>query len=104
MVSPRVAVAVDVAIKVATVLILGWAVLNSDLPQFASKAFAARAVTYPIALLVVPVAWWFLGRPRGIPFPVATDILLGLPFLIDVVGNALTSTTRSSGGTTPTTS
>jgi hypothetical protein len=81
--------AVDIAIKVATVGLLAWAVLNPDLPQFQSKAFTGRAVAYPLAMLVLPAAWWVLGRPRGIAFPVAADILLGLPFLIDVVGNAL---------------
>jgi hypothetical protein len=88
-VSRRGLLAVDVAIKVATVVLLAWAVLNPDLPQFTSKAFTGRAIAYPIALLVLPVAWWLLGRPRGMAFPVGADILLGLPFLIDVVGNAL---------------
>ena len=82
-------VAVDVAIKVATVLLLAWAVLSPDLPQFTGKAFTGRAVAYPIALAVLPIGWWLLGRPRGFAFPVVADILLGLPFLIDVAGNAL---------------
>lgn len=81
--------AADVAIKVATVLLLLVAVARPDLPQFAGKAFQGRAVAYPLALLVVPIGWWWLGRPRGLAFPVAADILLGLPFLIDVAGNAL---------------
>lgn len=80
--------AADVAIKGATVVLLAWAVLNPDLPQFSGKAFTGRALAYPIALLVLPAAWWVLGRGR-LPFPVAADILLGLPFLIDVAGNAL---------------
>jgi hypothetical protein len=87
--SSRTLIGVDVAIKVATVAVLGWAVLNQDLPQFATKAFAGRALTYPVALLVIPIGWWALGRRRGVAFPVWTDILLGLPFLIDVLGNAL---------------
>ena len=78
----------DVATKVATVGLLVWAVVNPDLPQFSSKAFTGRALGYPIALLIVPVAWWIVGRPRGAVFPVVVDILLGLPFLIDVAGNA----------------
>jgi hypothetical protein len=82
-------VGIDVAIKVATVLLLAWAVLSPDLPQFTGKAFTGRAVAYPIALAVLPIGWWLLGRPRGFAFPVAADILLGLPFLIDVAGNAL---------------
>ena len=80
--------AVDLAIKVGTVVLLAWAVLNPDLPQFSGKAFTGRALAYPIALLVLPVAWWLLGRGR-LRYPVAADILLGLPFLIDVAGNAL---------------
>jgi hypothetical protein len=87
--SRRAWLAVDIAVKVATVALLVWAVLSPDLPQFQGKAFTGRAIAYPIALLVLPVAWWILGRPRGVAFPVAADILLGMPFLIDVVGNSL---------------
>lgn len=86
--SSRLLVAADVAVKVVTVGLLGWAVLNPDLPQFQGKAFTGRAIAYPIALLAFPIGWWLLGR-RRIPYPVAADILFGLPFLIDVAGNAL---------------
>lgn len=78
----------DVAIKGLTVSLLIWAVLNPDLPQFQGKAFAGRAVVYPAALLLVPLGWWVVGS-RRIRFPFAVDILFGLPFLIDVLGNAL---------------
>ena len=78
----------DVAIKVATVALLAWAVASPDLPQFQGKAFTGRALAYPVALLAVPVAWWLFAR-RTIPYPVLPDILIGLPFLIDVLGNAL---------------
>ena len=46
-----------------------------------------RALVYPLSTLVVPVAWfiWF----RRSPYPIAIDITLGLPFLIDTAGNAL---------------
>lgn len=81
-------VAIDVAVKAATIGLLAWAIANPDLPQFQGKAFAGRAVAYPIALLIVPVGWWLFGR-RRIPFPSVPDILIGLPFLIDVAGNAL---------------
>jgi len=78
----------DVAIKVATIALLAWAIASPELPQFQGKAFAGRALAYPIALLALPVAWWLFAR-RTIPFPVLPDILIGLPFLIDVAGNAL---------------
>jgi hypothetical protein len=86
--SARASLAVDLAVKVATVGLLAWAIFNQDLPQFQGKAFTGRAIAYPIALLVFPIGWWFFGR-RRIPFPIVADILFGLPFLIDVVGNAL---------------
>jgi hypothetical protein len=86
--SERTRLLVDLAIKVATAALLLLAVLAPELPQFQGKAFAGRAIGYPVALAVVPVAWWLFGRGR-VRFPVATDILLGLPFLIDMAGNAL---------------
>ncbi len=78
----------DVAVKAATIALLGFALLSPDLPQFQGKAFAGRAIAYPIALAAFPVGWWLIGRGR-IPYPVIADFLFGLPFLIDVAGNAL---------------
>ena len=83
----RVLLAIDVAIKAATVVLLLVALSLPELPQFQGKAFAGRAIAYPIALAIVPVVWQLLRRP--IPYPVVPDILIGLPFLIDMVGNAL---------------
>ena len=82
------ALALDVALKLALVGLLVFAVARPDLPQFHGKSMTGRAIGYPIAALVVPVAWWLLSRsrPRRYPFPV--DILLVLPFLIDMAGNA----------------
>ena len=79
--------AIDVAVKLATAALLAWAVLSPDLPQFQGKAFTGRAIAYPVALLALPILWWLLAR-RRIPYPVVSDILIGLPFLIDVLGNA----------------
>lgn len=79
---------VDLGVKAATVGLLAWAVLNPDLPQFTGKAFTGRALAYPVALLLVPIGWRLFGRSRMV-YPVAADILFGLPFLIDVAGNAL---------------
>ena len=42
---------------------------------------------YPIAALIVPVAWRLRGSPP--PYPYAADMLLVAPFLVDVAGNAL---------------
>jgi hypothetical protein len=83
----RALIVVDAAVKVATFVLLLFALSHPELAQFQGKAFAGRAVAYPIALAVVPVAWLVLRRP--IPYPVVPDILLGLPFLIDMAGNAV---------------
>ena len=87
----------NVAVKAALIGLLLFAVVRDDLPQFQGKAMAGRALTYPISALVVPVGWWIVARrrhgPAGPPvlasYPHAADILLVLPFLIDVGGNAL---------------
>jgi hypothetical protein len=80
----------DLAVKAALVGLLLFAVAQPDLPQFEGKAMTARALLYPISALIVPVTWWIVRRRRGRPvaYPYALDILLVLPFLIDVVGNA----------------
>jgi hypothetical protein len=85
----RIALWIDIAVKAALIGLLLLAVLRPDLPQFEGKAMTGRALTYPIAALVVPVAWWLYGRKRSDGYPYALDILLTLPFLIDVAGNAL---------------
>jgi hypothetical protein len=78
----------DVGVKAALVGLLLFAVARPDLPQFAGKAMVGRALTYPIAALIVPVAWWLASRRRKREYPYALDILLVLPFLIDTAGNA----------------
>jgi hypothetical protein len=62
-------VVIDVGVKVATVGLLAWAVLNPDLPQFTGKAFTGRALAYPVALLVLPIGWWLFGRAAGATGP-----------------------------------
>ena len=75
----------DVAIKLALVALLAFGAF-SGLQQFEGKAFGGRLIAYPIAVLVLPAAWRAFAAPR--PFPYLADILIGAPFLIDVLGNA----------------
>jgi len=49
------------------------AVVFPDLAQFEGKAFGSRAVAYPLATLIIPVAWWI--RWRKSQFPVLADLL-----------------------------
>jgi hypothetical protein len=69
--------------------LLVFAVARPDLPQFEGKAMTGRALLYPLSTVIVPFVWWLLSRSRPREYPYALDILLVLPFLIDVVGNAL---------------
>jgi hypothetical protein len=76
----------NVAVKALLVGLLLFSVF-SDLERFNGKAMTSRALTYPLAALIVPVAWWLRGKPR--PYPHAVDILVVLPFVIDTGGNVL---------------
>ena len=76
----------DLGVKAALVGLLAFGAF-SGLQQFEGKAFGWRLLTYPLAALVVPVGWKLAGARR--PYPYAADILLTLPFLVDVAGNAL---------------
>ena len=79
----------DLALKAALFAVLLFAVLFPDSPQFEGKAMTGRVIVYPIAVLVVPAAWWLVAQRRPTPYPYALDILWTLPFLIDTAGNAL---------------
>jgi uncharacterized membrane protein YjdF len=61
------------------------------LPQFAGKAFGARLVAYPLAMLLPPVIWRLGARRRGddSPLPWAGFAFIAMPFLVDVTGNTL---------------
>lgn len=86
----------NLAAKAALVALLAYSVVGPDLPHLAGKAMSARAVLYPVALIVVPVAWLVLRRRRGErlgaashAYPHALDLLIALPFVIDTAGNAV---------------
>jgi hypothetical protein len=80
----------NILVKVALVALLAFAVVRQDLPQFQGKAMEGRALTYPFAVLVVPLIWYIATRSRELRgYPHLLDALLGMPFLIDMAGNAL---------------
>ena len=82
--------ALNLGVKFALVGLLLFAVLNPDMQQFQGKAMTGRALTYPIAIVIVPIGYWILHRSRpDLAYPHILDMLLGLPFLIDVAGNSL---------------
>jgi glycopeptide antibiotics resistance protein len=59
----------------------------SGLERFEGKAMLARALTYPIATVIVPSVWRLRGGPQ--PYPHLVDMLVVLPFVIDTSGNVL---------------
>ncbi len=80
-------VALDVGLKAALVALLLLAVVFPHWPQFEGKAIGVRIATYPLSGAIVPASWLLFFRRH--PFPVAPDIVVVLPFLIDTAGNAL---------------
>jgi hypothetical protein len=88
-------VALDVALKVAVVCLLAFALAHTDWPRFASKAMTARALIYPLLVAVPAIAWgaarWAARRrgPADPPYPLLADILITVPFVVDLAGNAL---------------
>ena len=77
--------AVDAVLKISLVALLAFGAF-SGLQQFEGKAFGGRLIAYPIAVLVLPIAWRLFAQRR--PFPFVADSLITAPFLIDVLGNA----------------
>lgn len=92
-----------VLIVLATVAQLVVGTVVPDLPQFSGKAFGARLVAYPVAMLLAPAAWLVTSRVRGAASgpaggapqhtrrepPWAGFALIAAPFLVDVSGNTL---------------
>jgi hypothetical protein len=79
----------SIALKAALLVLLLVALAFPDAARFEGKAMTARAIVYPLAVLVVPVAWWLVSRRRSADYPYALDILWTLPFVIDTASNAL---------------
>ncbi len=73
--------------KAAVLAMLLFAATHTDWDRFAGKAMAGRAVAYPLALLILPAVWWLWRRSR--PYPGLADLLITLPFVVDVGGNCL---------------
>jgi len=74
----------DIALKALFVGLLAFGAF-SGLDQFQGKAFGWRLALYPIAAVIVPLAWRLSGSRQ--PYPYAADMLLVAPFLVDVLGN-----------------
>lgn len=79
--------ALNLAAKLLLVSLLVYAMTNLELDRFAGKAVTARAVLYPVSIVLIPLGWALRGRKP--PYPHLADLLLVLPFIVDMGGNAL---------------
>ena len=77
----------NILIKLLNIGLILMPMLAPDLPQFQGKAMGTRIITYPMAVFIVPLIWWLLGRRST--YPHLVDILVVLPFVVDSSGNAL---------------
>ncbi|MGH7567126.1 MAG: hypothetical protein ACREK2_09875 [Gemmatimonadota bacterium] len=79
--------ALNIAAKLLLVALLAYAMTGLELDHLRGKAMTARAASYPVAIVVVPIVWALRGR-RG-PYPHLADLFLAMPFIIDIGGNVL---------------
>lgn len=83
---------VAVAAKAALLLLLLTALIWPDLSGIKGKASTARLIVYPLGAMVLPLWWFAYGRARSKlhkRFPWHADLLMTLPWLIDLLGNRL---------------
>jgi len=81
-----------VAAKVVLFLLLLTAFIWPDLSGIKGKASTARLIVYPLGAMVLPLWWFAYGRAKSKlhkAFPWRADLLLTLPWLIDLIGNRL---------------
>lgn len=74
------------AAKAALAALLALVVVFPEWDRFADKAMGVRVAAYPAAVMLVTLVWALRGRGRSFPWDV--DLLVTLPFLVDVAGNA----------------
>jgi hypothetical protein len=78
--------------KTALFALLLTAIIWPDLSGIKGKASGARLVVYPLGALVLPLWWLAYGRTKSKlhqAFPWPADLLITLPWLVDLLGNRL---------------
>jgi hypothetical protein len=87
--SHRIGIVVDLMVKAAVAVLIVFALLHQDWTRFSDKAMTARAVAYPVLIGSVPVVWAWRRRRKDVRYPALVSVLVTMPFLIDLAGNAL---------------
>ena len=83
----RAVVVADVVAKLLLFALLLSALIWPDLSGIKGKASGARLVVYPIGAMALPVYWYVARRRQA--FPWLADLLITLPWLVDLAGNRL---------------
>jgi hypothetical protein len=76
-----------VAGKAATLGYTAEAFVRPHQPKYKGKAMRIRSLGYLGGLGLVPAAWWVFERDER--YPVAADLAVTVPLLIDAAGNSL---------------
>lgn len=86
----RRALALLVGAKVLLAVLLVVGAVFPDVGGFAGKGFGFRLPVFLAPALIVPIVMAVRGR-RGLggPYPLALDVGLTVPFLLDTLGNAV---------------
>lgn len=89
--SPLPDAATALALKLALFGMVLYGATHRDLPELGGRTTTARLVVYPAIALGVPAAWWTVGAllRRRFPYPAAVEVLVTLPFVIDLAATIL---------------
>ncbi|HEX6246267.1 MAG TPA: hypothetical protein VFZ64_00230 [Nocardioidaceae bacterium] len=85
---PDLVQSLDVAAKVALVVLLATAIAYPELGNIEDKGAGLRAVGYPMVAFTVPALWYLRWRDRA-PFPWLADLLVTLTCFTDTLGNRM---------------
>lgn len=75
------------ATKGITIALTVESVIRPHQAKYRGKAMRIRALGYGAGLALVPAAWLATGRRE--PYPIAADLAVSVPLLIDAAGNWL---------------
>lgn len=80
----------NIASKLLLVGLFAHYLLNPDLTQYQNKGMSGRLVAYPLiaslVFIIYSVVRWYSNKK--IAYPHLVDLLVTLPFAIDLLGNA----------------
>src|SRR3978361_916450 len=85
----RTGIVLDLVVKAAVAVLIVFALSHQDWARFSDKAMTARAVAFPALIGAVAAGWAWRRRRRAVRYPALVSMLLTMPFLIDLAGNAL---------------